>query len=1610
MPETVLSGEEQLYSISDAARLVGVHPSTLRLWETQGLISPQRTPGGDRRYRLGELKALLNRQMDGRRRENGAILPPVPPTSPIPVRSLEHYRPRPRLVWAKLFAVLAGVILAGSLWQASPPLTKERLKQAFEAGPVSPIVDVNDIFEYGVKDNVIQDLVAKFPLRAKSIAADFLRVATSALFETSRFLGTVFFGEGEDYFVSSTGDASFNSVTSNEGEVTNLSVVNLTVTGQSTGGGGGGGSAEGGDADTLEGQAGSYYLDLDNETGTCSNCLTTAEIDESTLTISLSDANTLDGLDSLQFLRSDTSDSLTSGTLTFNLGTTVDINGSLQLPATGISGAGTGSGLDADLLDGQTGSYYLDRTNHTGTQTASTISDFNESSQDSVGGILTDTTSVNFTYDDLGNLITADVLAGGVDHGSLSGLGDDDHPQYLLANGTRALTGNWDSGSFEIRAQTFQSDVTTGTAPLIVASTTLVANLNADLLDGQEGTYYLDLDNETGTCANCLSTTEIDESTFTGLGSTNISDIYLFNSGDTASGDYNFDANTFVIDSATDRVGIGKATPGAKLDVNGAIVVGSGPTGGLSGSIKAGNFNATTFDTVRSIGIWDNAAASYFVAGQSDSANIRLSWNYNVTPASATAQLRTNGHSNPIIIGNNWMYFKTDGNVGIGDITPDGKLDVESTGAVTSSTYGLNLSNLVTNADTDGINKYGAYITSTGGFGGLGGAATSNWGLYVDTVSGADFNYGAYIAGNVGIGTATPDSLLTVYSTTAETKATIESNNVDGDALLVFENTGVRAWTIGQDDGDADKFKISNVEGLTGAVMTIDTAGFVGIGTTTPFTILEVQKTGASADAPATSGTVDPSVVTRSHFGLIGLDTGVLNNGTAFIQNRLVGDFSSNYNFLINPNGGNVGIGTVGPGYKLDVNGDMNLVAGSVYRIGGVAQSGSSKWTAGTGDDIYRNLGNVGIGTTTPAAKLHLARDDASTNTQIEIARLGRTTSGTAATNIGTYQSYQIEASNGTLYEAGRMGFLLRDATAPGTPGGEFVVSTWRDSASQEGLWEALSVYVDGAKKWICGNSQRENGPDCFGFTIGSANQAFFAFDGSVKWQWDYSGTTFSNQALSGVDMKFTTLGSTNTIAFDQGNTGGTDMYIASGGNVGIGTTTTPYKLTVGGNVNINNADPYLILTENDQAVDGKIWDQYASGGVLSFRTVNDAYTVASNWMAVTRSGTTISQVVFPNGNVGIGTASPTAGMKLEVVGRSLFTNDGNVIANFNRLTSDGTLVEFDRGGATKGSISVSGETVSYNAFTGSHYAWTEETIGRGMLVSMTGENRNLHDGPGSEIVYGITISSRANDPKILGSYLDIQEPTKPPSKDNPHLVMATGNGDMWVVDMGANLEIGDYLISSGIPGHGMKDDGTYSPAHVVARLAEPINWDSVTEMTNDNGIPRKHKRVSVLFGSFIHEFAGNYSPVQVDNDGDLTQIGPDGISTKISAQTVGASEGIFEKITATILGTFEKIVAKTVEITSAVINNLTAVFIKTDEIEAGKIGVSGPSVGTATIPVGETVLLVEYPEISPDSKVFLTPEEPLPLGVTIKEGEGFEIKLPGPLETDLKVSYWVID
>jgi hypothetical protein len=84
----------------------------------------------------------------------------------------------------------------------------------------------------------------------------------------------------------------------------------------------------------------------------------------------------------------------------------------------------------------------------------------------------------------------------------------------LWKDGSVALTANWDAGSFKITANQIESDVATGTAPFVVASTTEVENLKsatctlADAVEGTAvkstgeagGTKYLREDGD-GTCS-----------------------------------------------------------------------------------------------------------------------------------------------------------------------------------------------------------------------------------------------------------------------------------------------------------------------------------------------------------------------------------------------------------------------------------------------------------------------------------------------------------------------------------------------------------------------------------------------------------------------------------------------------------------------------------------------------------------------------------------------------------------------------------------------------------------------------------------------------------------------------------------------------------------------------------------------------------------------------------------------------------------------------------------------------------------------------------------------------------------------------------------------------
>ena len=158
----------------------------------------------------------------------------------------------------------------------------------------------------------------------------------------------------------------------------------------------------------------------------------------------------------------------------------------------------------------------------------------------------------------------------------------------------------------------------------------------------------------------------------------------------------------------------------------------------------------------------------------------------------------------------------------------------------------------------------------------------------------------------------------------------------------------------------------------------------------------------------------------------------------------------------------------------------------------------------------------------------------------------------------------------------------------------------------------------------------------------------------------------------------------------------GGNILLNPTGNVGIGTTAPASKVSIGtsvanpltGNILLSQATPQLFMEATGQAVDAKLWDFLVNGLVFSGRAVNDANSSATNWLQVTRSGATISNVLFPNGNVGIGTTVP--GSKLTVNGHI------GTLGTIPTLTSAGTGASI-----TTGSTDTAGEITEGTSATG---------------------------------------------------------------------------------------------------------------------------------------------------------------------------------------------------------------------------------------------------------------------------------------------------------------------
>src|ERR687898_838480 len=100
--EAAIDGERGVFMISVAAELADMHPQTLRMYETRGLITPKRSPKKTRLYSQNDVERDMNAEVERVRRSLKTELVPygaydtadlVPAEQPRPIR-IPVRRPR----------------------------------------------------------------------------------------------------------------------------------------------------------------------------------------------------------------------------------------------------------------------------------------------------------------------------------------------------------------------------------------------------------------------------------------------------------------------------------------------------------------------------------------------------------------------------------------------------------------------------------------------------------------------------------------------------------------------------------------------------------------------------------------------------------------------------------------------------------------------------------------------------------------------------------------------------------------------------------------------------------------------------------------------------------------------------------------------------------------------------------------------------------------------------------------------------------------------------------------------------------------------------------------------------------------------------------------------------------------------------------------------------------------------------------------------------------------------------------------------------------------------------------------------------------------------------
>ncbi|MEK7600565.1 MAG: hypothetical protein AAB463_01210 [Patescibacteria group bacterium] len=450
---------------------------------------------------------------------------------------------------------------------------------------------------------------------------------------------------------------------------------------------------------------------------------------------------------------------------------------------------------------------------------------------------------------------------------------------------------------------------------------------------------------------------------------------------------------------------------------------------------------------------------------------------------------------------------------------------------------------------------------------------------------------------NIGIGNVTPNAKLDVSGDILASLSATATNVLIHAASTTGNGTGADGlWYLRANTGatTADRFDILNGAGV--ALFTVASGGNVSVGTTAPTAAFEVNDTAAAtdpyilvADGTNRAAELGDAGGGTSAYGYLRLMT----SGTA--ATYLSGGYNSAGTAsisYINAGGANVGIGTKTPEAGLDVVG--NILASTSATTQYITLNAASQTSNGTGYDGRWYI---------------RAQTGATTADRFSIMN-------NADTELFTI------ASNGYIGIGDSTPSTTLDITGAASISGSFMVDT-------------ATFYVNATSNNVGIGTRTPNQLlDVNGYIVASTSST----DNRIL---IHAASATGNG--TGIDGLFYIRANTGTATDDRldiiNSAGGVLFTIASGGNIGVGTTQPTANIEIGGTASAK------LLFKLDGQKSAEIGDDTGDGNGIGYLRLWSN----GNSLAYLSAGSSVSYINAGNNNLGVGTKTPDG--KLDVTG-----------------------------------------------------------------------------------------------------------------------------------------------------------------------------------------------------------------------------------------------------------------------------------------------------------------------------------------------------------------------